>query len=183
MKGKADIIGITAKRRAITAGQNGSGFAGKAEEGACLVALDARDVFNCGSRFLLSFNIKHLATRHAILSRSLGEFKNESTANFCIRMCIFMGQNFKGECQQGITGQYRCSLVKFFVRSWLAAPQVVVIHCWQIIMDEGIAVHAFERCPHPQRTGVRYIEHACGFDHQKRPQAFASPQRSIAHGA
>ena len=93
------------------------------------------------------------------------------------------GQNFKCQREQRVSRKYGRRLVKFLVRRGLAAPQVVIIHRRQIIMHQRIAMHAFERRPHPQGAGRGHIEQARRFNHQKWPQALSRPQRRIAHGA
>ena len=63
-----------------------------------------------------------------------------------------------------------------------ATAEIVVVHGGEIIMDEGVAMHAFKRRAHPQRTFGRHAEQARCFDHEEGPQPLAGCQSGIAHG-
>ena len=56
-----------------------------------------------------------------------------------------IGDDVEGQRQQRVAGQDGGRLVEGLVHGRLAAAQIVVVHRRQVVMDEGIAVHAFER--------------------------------------
>jgi hypothetical protein len=57
-----------------------------------------------------------------------------------------------------------------------------VVHCRQVVVDQRIAVNAFQRSTGEQRRVARYAEDRRTLHHQKRPQALSSAQARIAHG-
>jgi hypothetical protein len=63
----------------------------------------------------------------------------------------------------------------------LPPAQVIIIHAWQIVMDERIGMHRLNCCRRPQRARLFYAVQAGGFQHQKCSQAFATLHR-IPHG-
>ena len=63
-----------------------------------------------------------------------------------------------------------------------AAAQVGVVHRRQVVMDQRIAVDAFQRCAGEQRGVARHAEHGRALDHQKRAQPLAAAEARIAHG-
>ena len=63
-----------------------------------------------------------------------------------------------------------------------AAAQIAVVHRRQVVMDQRIAVDAFERGAGQQRGLARNAEHGRALDHQKRPQPLAAAEAGIAHG-
>ena len=49
-----------------------------------------------------------------------------------------------GQRQKAVAGQNRRRLVEGAVHRRLAAPQIVIVHGGQIVMDQRIAVHALD---------------------------------------
>ena len=88
----------------------------------------------------------------------------------------------EGKRQQRVTDKNCGRLVEGLVHGRPSAPQIVVVHGRQIVMDQRIAVHEFERGAGHQRARARSAEHRGGLDQQKWPQAFAAIQRCMAHG-
>ena len=60
-------------------------------------------------------------------------------------------RGFEGERQQAVAREDGGRLVEGPVHRRLAAPEIVIVHRRQIVMDQRIAVHAFERRGDPQR--------------------------------
>ena len=61
------------------------------------------------------------------------------------------GKNIESERQQAVARQDRRRFVEGAVHRRLAAPEIVIVHPRQIVMDQRIAVNAFERRRDPQR--------------------------------
>jgi len=65
----------------------------------------------------------------------------------------------------------------------LTAPQIIVVHGWQIVMDKRIAVNAFESGSNTQNSVATFAEQSGTFDNEKRPEALAAIQDTVAHGS
>ena len=76
-------------------------------------------------------------------------------------------QNIEGDGQQRIAGEDGCRLVEGLMHRRPAAAQVVVVHGGQIIVNQGIAVHAFERGAGHERALARNREQGAGLSHQE----------------
>ena len=68
-----------------------------------------------------------------------------------------------------------------FVSVSPASAQIIVIHCWEIIMHERIAVNHFESRSYAQHASSLNTQKARRFDYKKGAQAFAAAERGIAH--
>ena len=87
----------------------------------------------------------------------------------------------KASVSKRVAGKDGGGLVESLVHGRLAAAQIVVVHGRQIVMDQRIAMHAFERCRHAQRR-LAIGGKQCGtFHDQERAQALAAVQHAVAH--
>ena len=94
---------------------------------------------------------------------------------------LVAGDDVEGQRQQPVAGEDRGGIVGLLVQRGPAAAQVAVVHRRQIVMDQRIAMDAFERGAGQQRGLARHAEHGRTLDHQKRPQALAAAEAGIAH--
>ena len=92
-----------------------------------------------------------------------------------------IGENLEGQRLQGVARQNGGRLVEGAVSGRPAAPQVVVVHRRQIVVDQRIGVHAFDRRAGQDRRAVGAAERARGFDREKGPQPLAAAERGVAH--
>ena len=97
-------------------------------------------------------------------------------------MGLLVAQHLEGPGQQGVAGQDRRRLVEFLVAGRLPAPQVVVVHGRQIIMDQRIAVHHLDRRRDPHRAALGHVEQARAGRHQEWADPLAASQGGIPHG-
>ncbi len=63
----------------------------------------------------------------------------------------------------------------------LAAPEVVIVHARQIVVDQRVNVDAFDRERGPHRARALDVEQVAGGDHEQRPNALAAADRGVAH--
>ena len=92
------------------------------------------------------------------------------------------GEQIEGECQERVACENCRRFIKCAVHGRLAAPQVIIVHRWQIVMDERIAMDTFDSGGGVPDRFIIAAEQARGFCHQKGPQPFAARQRGMAHG-
>jgi hypothetical protein len=59
----------------------------------------------------------------------------------------------------------------------LAAAKIVVVHRWQVVMHERVAMHALNRTGGRKGARFRHTEERCAFDQQERAQAFSAAGR------
>ena len=109
----------------------------------------------------LSSQIEHLSTHHAAHTGSSRQTAHQLQPHPWIGMHLRAGDHIEGQRKQSITRQNGSGLVKGLVHSRLAAPQIIIIHHRQIIMDQRIAMDTFQsrrsnQCPirHRPATGL-----------------------------
>ena len=62
-----------------------------------------------------------------------------------------VGEHLEGERVERIAGEDRGAFVEGAVQGRLAAPQIVIVHARQIVVDQRIDVDALDRERDPQR--------------------------------
>ena len=87
----------------------------------------------------------------------------------------------KGKGQQTVAGKDRIGLAIGNVHRRLAAAKIVVIHGGKVVVNQRIAVNAFERCADAQGGLPVAAEKGGAFHHQKGPQTLAAIQDTVAH--
>ena len=86
------------------------------------------------------------------------------------------------ECQvvETVSGKHRRRFIIGAMHRRLAAPQVVVIHAWKIVMDQRIDMDRFDRGAGTNGTVFRNAEQLAGCRGKQRTEALAATAR---HGA
>ena len=97
-------------------------------------------------------------------------------------MDFVAGNDVEGQRQQRIAGKDGGGIIIGLVQGGPAAAQIAVVHRRQVIVDQRIAMNAFQSGAGQQCGVARHTEHGRAFDHQKRPQPFAAAEAGIAHG-
>jgi hypothetical protein len=114
------------------------------------------------------------ATRARKLKAKLGSYSGAG-----VRARI--GKHLESQRQQCIACEDRGRLIERLVHGWPAAPQVVVVHGGQIVMDQGVTMHAFQRAGCIQGLLRSDAEQRRALDHQEGPEPLATAERPIAH--
>ena len=70
---------------------------------------------------------------------------SQRTAGIGVRLPIAL-TTAKGLGQQAVAGQNGGGFVELLVHCRPAAPQIAVVHGRQIVVDQAVAVHHFDRC-------------------------------------
>ena len=98
-------------------------------------------------------------------------------------MRVLVRQHLEGERLQGVAGEDGRRLVELLVAGRLAAPQVVVVHGRQVVVDQRIGVHEFDRARGAQRrTTTATLNKVALGQHEKSAQPLAAAEAGIAHG-
>jgi len=58
-------------------------------------------------------------------------------------MRVLVRQHLEGQSLQGVAGQDGGRLVELLVTRGFATPEIIVVHRWQIVVDQRISVHEF----------------------------------------
>ncbi|CAH1653750.1 hypothetical protein CHELA20_54113 [Hyphomicrobiales bacterium] len=90
-------------------------------------------------------------------------------------------REFERQCQQGVPRENGGCLVEGDMNCRSPAPEVVIIHGGQIVMDERIAMQHFHRAGCVHRMVHVTSEKPGGFDDQERAQPFATTEHGMAH--
>ncbi len=83
-------------------------------------------------------HIPFLSAHHAGRASGQGQFRHGAQQH--VRRQGRAAHDQKGVSQQAISGQNGRGLVESLVIGRLAAPQIVIVHSGQIVMDQGIGV-------------------------------------------
>ena len=91
-------------------------------------------------------------------------------------------QDLEGDGEQRVAGEDRGRLAEGDMQRGAPAAQRIVVHGRQIVMDQGIAMHAFERGGGIEAAFLRHAEQAARGHEQKGPQTLAAAEGRVAHG-
>ena len=86
-----------------------------------------------------------------------------------------IGQDLEGERLQSVARQNGGGFVEGAVGGRLSPPQIVIVHRRQVVMDQRIGVHAFDRRAGAHRPAVRAPERARRLDDEKGLSRFPPP--------
>ena len=93
-----------------------------------------------------------------------------------------VADQLEGLGQQGVTGQDGDSFAEDLVVGGIAAPEVVIVHGRQVVVDQGIGVdhlHGAGGWQGPLRIAAHRL---AGRQHQDRPDPLAAGKDRVAHG-
>ena len=99
----------------------------------------------------------------------------------CRRMAR-IGHDFERKRQQRVSGENRQRLAIDFMIRRTSAPQIVVIHRGQIVVNQRIGMNAFQRRRRKRDLRARFAEEFGGHQQHDRAQALSARQRAVAHG-
>ena len=160
--------------------QDCAGLTRKADERAGLHPLHARNRRDVGHG-MFGDEVDHLPPHHAPATGRDREPPDQFAAHRSVFVGGFVGQHLESQRQQRVTGKHRRCLVEGDMTGRLPAPHVVVVHRRKIVVDEGIAMHEFDRRADSQCILIRRAAEARAAQHQEWPQPFAPAQRRIPH--
>ena len=92
----------------------------------------------------LGLDIEHLAADHAAEAGGAGEAEAECDADVGVAVGRGIGEDVEGEGQQAVAGENCGGLVERLVRGRAAAAEIVVVHGGEVVVDEAVAVDAFD---------------------------------------
>ena len=180
---KTDVAGVAAAMRAGVVGQPAH-YAGslnrKFDKGAGLELLHPRYRRNV-ERLSLGGEIEHLPASHALEARGLGETEQELAADEGVLVRGRIRHDFEGQVMKTVTGEHSGRFVKGPVNCRLPAPEIIIVHARQIVVDEGIDVDGLNCRSGPHGAPLVDPEKACGGDGQQRPDPLAPPNGGVAH--
>ena len=127
----------------------------------------------------LGFEIERLPARHAAGAGSRGKGGDQRHLAPGRQFRSVIREDTKSIGQQAVAGKDGGRLVEGLVDRRQAAPQIVVVHRRQIVMDQRIAMDAFERRGDSERRLSLRREQCRAFHDQKRPQPFAAIERAV----
>ncbi len=110
-----------------------------------------------------------------------GEAGDERDAGRRRKIRRLVGEDVEGVGEKRIAGEDGGRIVVGLVDGRLAPAKVVVVHGRQVVMDERIAVDAFERGGHAKDGRPGHAEQSGALDHQERPQALAAVEDAVPH--
>src|SRR5262249_38030608 len=184
LEGLAEGRGISKKRRPFARGcpaEHRAGLAGKAKQGSGLERLH-RCGLGLAETMPLGGKVECLAEHHALPAASPGEQQDKLRADGRVSAVTRVAHNLEGESEQSIAGKDRRRLVEGDMHCGPSAAQRIVVHGWQIVMHERVAMDAFERAGCGKRVVLAHPESDTRGDEQKRPEALAAAKRCVAHG-
>src|SRR5690606_10396538 len=92
------------------------------------------------------------------------------------------GQYSKGQCLQRIAGQDGTGLVEGYVSGRAPPAQVIIVHRWQVVMNQGIRMNQFQCAGRGQCGGFFTAYRPGGGQTQGWPDTFAATKNAVTHG-
>ena len=103
-------------------------------------------------------------------------------ANGGLGMGAVVAQDLEGEREKGIARQDGCRLIESEVKGWTAAAYRVIVHRRQVVMNQRVAMDAFERGAAGSAHSSRTPNSRADSMRRNGLQAFAAAEGRIAHG-
>ena len=94
-----------------------------------------------------------------------------------------LGHEVEGAGQERVAGEDRDRLAEHLVRGGLAAPQVVVVHGRQVVVDEAVGVDHLHRAGERHQVLARPAHRLAGREDEHGTDALAAGEEAVAHGA
>jgi len=191
LEGEADggAVGVDGFDDGVVGGRaEGAHSAGGADEGSGFHAVDTLEVFEGGLGgggfgFFGVAGIEDLSADHAFDAGGVGEFFDEFDGEFGFGDAG--GEEFKGEGVEAVAGEDGEAFAVDFVVGGATAPEVVVVHGGEVIMDEGEAVDHFEGGGGGHGDAEGAVLAAGGLvaeEDEGGSDAFAGAEEGIGHG-
>ena len=92
------------------------------------------------------------------------------------------GQHLECQRLQRIPGQDRRRLVELTMNGGAAAPQIVVVHGRQVVVDERVSVDQLDGCGDWIERRFRRADELAARIHQQRTNALTAAEHGVAHG-
>ena len=89
--------------------------------------------------------VHHLAAGHARRAGRAGKLGDQLGADERILVRRLVGEHLERQGMERIAGEDRGRFLEGAMQGRLAAPQIVVVHARQIVVDQRIDVDAFDR--------------------------------------
>ena len=139
--------------------------------------------FFLGHAVFLAVQIEALAEHHALHAGAAGDLRNGFQAGAGAAR-VFQGSGkhrLKGVVEQAVAGEDGLSHAVDHVVGGAAAPQRVVVHAGQVVVDERIGVDHLHGAGKVQRF-LCAAEHIRGRQQHRRAQALAAGHDAVTHG-
>src|SRR5678815_5287282 len=94
---------------------------------------------------------------------------------------IATGQDFKCEGQQGVSCKNCRGLSEFLMAGWHSTPEVIVIHCGKIIVDQRIGMHHFDGSTDWQNGLDITVKDREPCETQCGPKSFSTGKHAVSH--
>ena len=161
-----------------TAADDGACLAGKTDQRAGLHRLQG-DNAGLVRLDLFGGKIERLTTGHATKTCSTRQSAHQTDADFGRQLGCLIGDDVESQGQQAVAGKNSGGFVKGAVDRRLTATQIIVVHRRQIVVDQRIAMDAFERCRNAQGRFVVRTEESGAFQDQERANTLAAIQDPV----
>ena len=186
LEGQTEITRISRKRRferLTGTAVNATGNGRELDQRAGLHALHLPHLFKRHGA-VLRLEIQHLATCHPSDAGRRCQRRHQPGTPHRIMMCRRIGQQPEGKCLQGVARKYGRRLVKGDMAGRRAPAGRGIIHCGQVVMDQGIGMKAFDGSGDIQRAvSLRHpTGKSRGCHHKGGTKTFASIHRGVTHG-
>lgn len=98
---------------------------------------------------------------------------------FCAGMAC---EDFKSDGEEGVACQHGDAFPKYFVVGGTTAPEVVIVHAGEVIMDQRVGMDALDGCGGWESVGYAAATGFGGRDTGDWTESFAACEQAIAHG-
>jgi hypothetical protein len=92
-----------------------------------------------------------------------------------------VGENFERQRMQAVPGEHRRGLAERLVDGRLAAPEVIIVHARQVVVDQAVDVDALDRGAGAKGAVLGQAEQARCRNGKHRAKALAATDRGMAH--
>jgi len=182
LKGEADVIpkgGQGAELGGGTVRAHAAEAHGAAEQGAGLALVDVAKLGE-GYGFALALKICNLSGDELERTGGASQLVHQGAMRIALGG-LRLSKDLEGAREKRITGKNGDPFAENLVAGRLAAPEIVVVHCWQIVMDERVGVDALDSASCWQGIGQTTATGLGGGGEQDRAHPFAAGEERVTH--
>lgn len=129
---------------------------------------------------LLGLDIEDFASDQSQRARGMSE--SPHTGGYLARVVAATSEDFETEGKEGVSGQNGHRFAELDMARRSPAPQIVVIDCGKIVVDQAEAVNQLNRATCVESSGFCASDGKTARHGKRRAESFTRGQGAVAHG-
>ena len=173
------VLGEAAELRRGCVARHGTETEGGSEQRGGLVHVCRADFIESGPSAFV-FQILNLPGNEAEAAGGEGKFLNHGGDSVTAR---WLGERDKLESlrEEGVAGKDGDAFAENFMIGWFTPSEIVVVHTWEVVVDEGVGVDTFDGAGQRHGVGGFAVDGVAGGKGEDGSDTFTAGKQGVAH--